>query len=248
MKARELLRPEYSSKFVGAVFAAMFLYLLFSGYTNAALASLFLAVFVPVILHRATVEKSTAESMLKTNVEPLIDIIEDLEVDGKGVVLPTGKNLSESKTYVPAGEIDRVPELYDEMTLVTGMSDEMGISIQSAGKPLVDEAKKRMDYDPKGEGIESSRECMGVLTNGLNLAKSFSFREEGRSYKLRITLGGYDGFCQGLRNRKERICTSVGCPICSSYMICAVEGLDKPLQIEDLKREDGHIKITLEEV
>lgn len=248
MKARDIVKPEYTSKMVGAIFAVMFIYLLFSGYTNAAFASFFLAVFIPIILHRATVEKDTADSMLKTNVQPLINLIEDLEIEGKGIVIPEGKNLSESKVYVPAGEIDSLPELYDEMTLVTGLSDEMGVSLQAPGKPLVDEAMKRVDYEPSGEGIESSRECMGVLTNGLNLANSYSFREEDEGYKLRITLGGYDDFCEGLRKKKERICTSVGCPICSSYMVCAVKGLEKPLRIEDFEKDDKHIKFTLGEV
>ncbi len=249
MKIGDLKKPEYLSKVFGTIFIVLSIYLFISTENmNIAFGSLFIGVITIVILHFKTVEKSTAESMLESSVLPLNDLIGDLDLKGDGVYIPPGKNLSSSRTYIPAGDFKGLPDIYDEMTIITGGVGRTGISLKPLGAPIVSEAKIRMESDLDGVGIEGAREGMGILTHGLSLAKSFSFREDEGQFKLRITHDGYNDYCEGLRKYSTKLCTRTGCPICSAYLTCASEGMKTPLRVVEFEKEDKHIKYTLEDV
>lgn len=248
MKITKILRPEYISKVIGAAFLIIALYLfLYTSYTNAALASGFIGIFTILIVNQPTVDESTAKAELSSGVIPVNDLLKDLELKGNGVAVPPIRNLTESRTYIPAGELKELPELYDDMSVVSGGRGNMGVSLVPMGKTLMDEAKSKMEYDIEGEGIEASREIMGHLSQGMELAKSFSLRDE-EFVKLRITHGKYLDYCEKLRDESEDVCTRTGCPICSAYMTTAAEGISKPLKIINLEKDGKHIKIDLEEV
>ena len=246
MKTSDILKPMYISKVIGGLFLVLSAYLFFmTSYFNAALGSFFIGIVTVVILHLPTVEEETSIASLECDVVPLENILKDLELSGNGISVKPSEDLSESRIFVPSDEMDGVPDLYDEITLV---SDGLGISIPPPGLPLLKKAKERMEYDYLAEGIEGARECMGILTHGLDLAGSFSFREEDGRYKLRITHKRYWDYCKELREENGEICTRTACPLCSSYITCASEGLDKSLKISDFKVEDKHVIYTLEEV
>ncbi len=249
MNIGDLKKPEYLSKVIGSAFIILSVYLFISTeFINTAFGALFIGVVTITIMHFRTVEKSTAESMLESSVLPLNDLLEDLDLNGDGVYVPPGQNLSSSRTYVPAGEFRGVPNIYDEMTIITGGGGRTGISLIPLGKPILHQAKERMESDLDGVGIEGAREGMGILTHGLSLAKSFSLRREDGSIKLRITHNGYNKYCEKLRGRSTKLCTRTGCPICSAYITCASEGLDASLRVVSFEKEDKHVKFTLEEV
>lgn len=248
MKISKILRPEYISKIIGTVFIMIALYLFFyTSYTNAALASGFIGIFTILIVNQPTVDESTAKAELSSGVKPINDLLKDLEVKGTGIAVPPIRNLTESRTYIPAGELRELPDLYDDMTVVTGGRGNMGVSIVPLGKTLLDEAKSKMEYDIEGEGIEASREIMGHLSQGMELAKSFSLRDE-EYIKLRITHGKYLDYCEKLRKDSSDICKRTGCPICSAYVTAAAEGISKPLRVFKLEKDGKYIKIGLEEV
>ncbi|MFP4050580.1 MAG: hypothetical protein ACLFVB_02435 [Thermoplasmata archaeon] len=248
MKIYKILRPEYISKVIGAVFLATALYLfLYTDYTNAALASAFIGIFTVLIVNQPTVDESTAKAELSSGVTPINELLKDLELKSKGIAVPPMRNLTESRTYIPAGDFKELPELYDDMTVVSGGRGNMGVSLVPLGKTLLDEAKSKMEYDIEGEGIEASREIMGHLSQGMELAKSFSLRDE-EYIKLRITHGKYLDYCEKLREDSPDICTRTGCPICSAYVTAAAEGISKPLRVFKLEKDGKYIKIGLEEV
>lgn len=249
MDFTDIKRPEYISKIIGTVFIILSVYLfMFTEYLNIAFGSLFIGVLTITIMHLKTVEKTTAEGMLRSSVVPLDDLLDDLDLKGHGIFIPPGKQLSSSRTYIPAGEFTGIPNIYDEMTIITGGAGRRGISIEPLGEPLLKDAKERMESDLGGVGIEGAREGMGILTHGLSLAKSFSLRREDDEVKLRITHGDYNEYCEELRDKTADLCTRSGCPICSAYLTCASEGLDTPLRVVEFEKKDKHIKYTLEEV
>lgn len=248
MRPADIKKPEYLSKIVGTAFMMLSIYLfLYTEYINIAFGSFFIGIITITILHFKTVEKSTSESMLESSVIPLNDLLEDLDLKGDGVYIPPGQHLSSSRTYIPAGRFKGIPTIYDEMTVITGGAGRTGISLKPVGGPILREAKERMESDLDGSGIEGAREGMGILTHGLSLARSFSFRREDGLVKLRITHNGYNDYCEKLREESSKLCTRTGCPICSAYLTCACEGLSTPLRVVGFEKEDKHIKFTLEE-
>ncbi len=245
----KLLRPEYSSKILGVVFLSLSVYIFFfTHHTNAAIGAFFIGIFTLLIIHIPTVEKDTAVAGLKSGVLSIHYLLDDLDVSDKGAFVYPHKNLTESRVYISADEFQNLPDLYDEMSIVSGGRGRTGVSLSPPGKPLLDEAKEKMEYDLEGQGIEAGRESMGYLSQGMGLAKSFSLRKEKGVIKVRITLDDYDDYCEEMRGEAEKLCTRTGCPICSAYLTAASESLSKNLKVKKFEKEGKHIKYTLEEI
>ncbi len=245
MKPSDLLRPEYSSKIIGVLFISTGIYLLlFTPYRNAGLASLFIGVFTALIVNLRTVEEDTAISELVCSVAPLHSLVSDLNIRGNGVLVPPGGNLRRTRVFVPASkEFRGLPDLYDEMTLVTGDAGRVGVSLEPPGKPLASEAAVRLGTETSG--IEGAREMMGMLSHGLGLARSFSVIREDDNIRLRITHGTYGDYCNRLREDSPGICEKTACPLCSAYLTALSESMEKPVRIVSLEKEDEHVKYTL---
>lgn len=249
MRLSEIYRSENISKLVGVSFVLVGIYLISStDYVNAGIAFLLVGSFTAIVMNGGTMDVSTAISSLESSVSPLYSIIQDLKMEGDGFYIPPGGNLKSSRVFVPAGKnIRGLPDLYDEMTLVTGDAGRQGISLDLPGRPLYEEASARLDHEPKG--MEGAREAMGMLTYGLGLAKSFSLREEDDDViKLRLTHGRYTSYCRGIREESPGICQKTCCPLCSSYLMALAEATSKPFGIQGFDVEDEHVKFTLKVV
>lgn len=246
MKVIDIGKPEIVSKLIGGVFIVLGIYLLmFTPHMNASLGALFIGIFSVLILNFPTVEKDTALSELESSIAPLENILDDLDLKGKGVFIPPREELSETRVFIPAGEFEGLPKIYDEMTIVPGGKGKTGVSIPPPGYPLVEEAKERMEYEMEGESVEEARELMGMMAHGLDLVKSFSFRKKKDIYKLRLTQGTYMDVCSEIKKMHENITTRTGCPISSAFLAAAAEGVSRPLRITDFEEEGVHMKYTL---
>jgi len=249
MEKHRLLKPEYSSKLIGILFISISLYLfLLTDHINAGLAAAFIGIFTMLIVHYPTVEEDVAVAELKSGILSYHNILEDLDLSNNGVLIPPNDNLTESRVYIPAGKMEYIPDIYDEMTVVSSGRGRTGVSLVPPGQPLLEEAKDRIEYSIEAKGIESGRECMGHLSKGMGLAKSFSFRKKDDRIRIRITLDRYEDYCENLRESSSNICTRTACPICSAYLTSASEVLSSPLKIKDFEKEKNHIKYELEEV
>ncbi len=249
MREHKLLQPEHSSKVIGIIFISISIYLfLLTDHRNAGLAAAFIGIFTMLIVHYPTVEKDVAIAGLKSGILSYHCLLEELDVSETGVILPPGNNLTESRIYIPAGRFEGIPEIYDEMTIISSDRGRTGVSLVPPGQPLLEEAKDRIEYKIEGKGMQSGRECMGHLSKGMGLAKSFSFREKDDEIRIRITLDRYDDYCENLIEDSPNICTRTGCPICNAYLTTASEALSSSLKIESFEKENNHIKYRLEEV
>ena len=247
MAKHKLLRPEYSSKIIAVIFISISVYLfLFTDHINPALASAFIGILTLLIVNFPTVEEDVSIASLKSGVLSYHEILDDLEVASMGIHIPPKGDLTGSRAYIPASESIEVPEISDEMTIVSLGRGKIGIAVTPPGYPLLEEAKERIGYDLEDKGLESGRECMGHLSEGMGLARSFSFRREDGNVKLRITHGRYQDYCASLREVSTNICTRTGCPICSAFLTGASESLSSRLKVVDFEVEGRHIKFDLE--
>ncbi|MFP4171250.1 MAG: hypothetical protein ACLFUV_09600 [Methanomassiliicoccales archaeon] len=241
----KLLRPENASKVAGAsLLAISALLFLLTDQLAAGMGAAFIGVLVIVLMHERTVEEEVAVAAMESGVQTIDHLLNDLEVRGKGVIVPPSRNLTESRVYVPAGELRRLPDLYDEMGVVS-TGGEAGISLKPPGAPLLDEAKRRMEGDLEGSGLEGARECMNHLSVGMELASGYELdREEG--IWLNITLGKYAESCGRLR--EGGICEKTGCPVCSAFLTALAEALSRPIRIVEVEWKNGTVKYSLEEL
>ncbi len=235
-----------TSKIAGAVFIGIGVYLIvFTEFRNAGFGALFIGILTLLIINPETVEDKVATAELESNVKPMHDLLSDLNVMGKGVMVAPNNNLKNTRVFVPAGkELRALPDLYDEMVIVAGGAGRLGVSLVPPGKPIYDEALSRLDTTMSD--IEGAREVMGMLSHGLDMAKSFSVREEDDLLKLRITHGRYDDYCARVMERSEGICEKTACPICSSYLMALTESIGSPLAIKEFEKEGKHVKYDLE--
>ena len=246
MKASDILKPKITSKIAAAVFVFIGIYLLlFTEHRNAGLGALFIGIFTGLIVNESTVEEEIATAEMESSTEPLHSLLTDLKVLGNGVMVPPSGDLSKTRVYLPAGkDLRRLPDLFDEMVVVTGGTGRLGISLVPPGEPIYGKALSKLDY--RGDGIEGAREVMGMLSHGMGMAGSFSVREEQDEFKLRITHGRYLDYCDKTMSRSQGICQKTACPLCSAYLMALVEGVSSPLAIKDFEREGPHVKYTLE--
>ncbi len=246
MKMTDISKPRYTSKIAAAVFIILGVYLLiFTDHRNAGLGAIFIGILTGLIVNTGTVEETIATAELESAVEPMHSLLTDLNVMGKGVMIPPKDDLKQTRVFVPAGkELRRLPDLYDEMVVVTGGAGRLGISLVPPGEPLYTEALSRLDTGTSG--IEGAREVMGMLTHGMDMAKSFSVRREDDTFKLRITHGRYGDYCARVMDKSNGICEKTACPFCSAYLMALAENISKPIAITKFQKEGKHVKYTLE--
>jgi len=231
----------------GGIFVGIGLYLLiFTNYNTPGFGSLFLGIFISLVMKGGLVEEEVSKSSLESGVESLDLLLDDLGLSGNGVFVPEGDTLSSPRTYVPAGSFQRLPELYDEMMVVSSEGGRVGISLIPTGKPLFDEASSRLENT--SEGIEGAREIMGMLSHGMGLTKSCSIREDEEVISIRLTHGVYGDYCSKLRENRPDICVRTGCPICSAFLTAACSALSEPLLIKDFEVRQPHIIYRMERV
>ncbi len=248
MKLSTLKKPEYSSKIAGAVFFIIALLLfLFTQYTTAALGAAFIGLLLVLLIHESTVEEEVAIAGLFSGVSSLNRLLDDLEIDGNAIAVPPGKNLTESRTYIPAGDFNGLPDLYDEMSIV-GVEGKTGISLVPVGLPLLELAKNRMKYDLKDSGMEGVHDCLSHLSIGMEMARSYHLKEENGETRLIINLSKYENCCQKLRKESGDLCRKAVCPICSAFITGISEGSSLPIRIVRFERKENLAEFLLEKI
>lgn len=245
MGVSELLKINNISKIIGGICVVLAIYLIiFTPYTNAALAYLLIGTLTIILLHDDFIDMNTSKAQLKSSFHPLDTLLTNLNVRNNGVYIPTRNDLDETRLFIPTGEAE-IKRKKKGVLIIPGDSifiEEKGVAFEPPGLPLFDEAKNQMKEEKSGEP------CMTQLTESLNLAKSFKFTEKDNRYRLRITHGPYEDYCEDMRKKSKYVCERTACPLCSSYLIAAVEGLEKPLKIIDFKKEGHHVIFYLEEI
>lgn len=222
------------------------LYLLIStSHMTIGFGALFIGIFTLMVMTGNTVDKRVAESSMKADADTLDEVLEELGIQGKLVQVPSSDTLSMPRTFVPVSEFKGLPDLQDEMVIVTSGTGRVGLSIIPPGLHLMERGEEHLE-EPV-QGIEGAREIMGVLTHGLGLARSFSIREEDGIIKVRITHGDYKDYCDSLREERGDICTRTGCPLCSAYLTAASKYTDKSLRLKGFNVDGDHVTYSLED-
>jgi hypothetical protein len=178
-----------------------------------------------------------ADAIAITGVLDLGRILSSLLIEGRGIYVPASE-AGRTKVFVPvAGAPAEVP--------LSG-----GIFISGAGKGIL--------LDPPGYGLLScsrlicptlteeglENEIADILENGLELARKVTVKREGDSVTVSMVDLANAGLCSTVRKENPRLCTQMGCPICSFAACMVADGLRRRVRIEEAEVRGKVVKAT----
>ena len=120
-----------------------------------------------------------------------------------------------------------------------------GLLLVPTGRPLYDRLVREsgLVVPDTVEGVCTAiREAGGVA---LGIADRVDAVPEGDG--LVVTLGGYrlyDG-CKAVREASPRVCTMIGCPVCSCFGVMAAAGLGRTCILENVATDDRDRSVRL---
>jgi uncharacterized membrane protein YidH (DUF202 family) len=178
-----------------------------------------------------------ADALAVTGVLDLGRILSSLLIEGRGIYVPASE-AGRTKVFVPVAEAPaEIP--------LSG-----GIFVSGAGKGIL--------LDPPGygllacsrlispalteEGLEN--EIADILENGLELARKVTVTREGNSITVSMADLANAGLCSTVRKENPRLCTQLGCPICSFTACMVADGLRRRVRIEEVEVRGKVVKAT----
>jgi hypothetical protein len=92
------------------------------------------------------------------------------------------------------------------------------------------------------EGLEN--EIKETLENGLELASVVSVKRDDYHITVSMRDAANRGLCDAMRGINPKICSIIGCPVCSGIACMIVEGTGRDVRIETVNIEGRTTKVT----
>ena len=196
-------------------------------FLTLALGSFFLGVFAIVLVTQKVVSRELDQAIQQGQMENHHNMLESLNVTGSGIYVPVRSpkgRIKDVRVFIPLKKKGRVkiPPLDDAEVFKTGINDtEIGISFVPPGKNLLEQFELDLgvlfvDVAP-GELEQYLRSH--ITTAGL--VKDINIKVEEDRARVIITQGEHLQLCETAHESYQGLCTTVGCPICSS-ILCAL--------------------------
>lgn len=169
-------------------------------------------------------------------------ILSGLLIESRGIYLPAALagatkvfvSLAEGSTDVPkaAGNVFVAPR-----------EGAKGIMLDPPGYGLLAHARE-IGASFTNDGLEN--EIKDMLENSMELAKRATIQRSGDEITVSMSGLANAGLCARVRKAEPRICTQIGCPVCS-FVACAItEGTGRKLRIKAVDVEGRTVNATFE--
>lgn len=186
-------------------------------------------------------------TLLDSSTVPLLLIIDriisDLNLQGKGVYLPP-RSLREIKggtLFIPSRNEIILPPIEETAEGRVFLRNPNGICLSPPGLGLTNLYEEELGRDFVGADMAYLQNNLPALfIEGLELAEDLEINVEGEIIHVKIAGSAYADICREIRNTAPKICTFIGCPLCSSIALTLTRTMGKPILIEKVERsEDG---------
>jgi len=181
---------------------------------------------------------STAISSLKT----IDQIITDLNYKGKAIYLPPRyvKELKGGKVFIPSKKDLAMPPVEEIAEEKVFLKNPKGMCLTPPGLGLVNLYENELGKDFAEVDLNYLQNNLPKLfVEGLEIAEDLEINIENNTIKAKITGSINKDLCNETRELPN-ICSSIGCPICSSIAIALTRATGKSVIIEKTEvPEDG---------
>jgi len=195
----------------------------------------------PVRYVKSSLLDSTSFSSLVT-----IDrIIADLNYKGKGIYLPPRylKGLKEGTVFISSEE-DTTIATIDEVTKEkVFLKNPRGMCLTPSGLDLANLFETELGTDfAKADLKYLQGNLPKLFIEGLEIAKDFEMDVHDNMIHVKITEPVYKEFCNQVRTKLSNVCSSFGCPLCSSVACALARSSGEPVVIEKIETStDGEV-------
>jgi hypothetical protein len=211
--------------------------LAFVGMALAFWGALFLFI-KPVAYIKASLLDSTVIPFLTT----IDHIMSELNYKGKGIHLPPRylKELKGGKVFIPMKKEIILPPMEEVAEEQVFLKNPKGICFTPPGLGLVNLFENELGTDFTRADLNYLQNNLPkLLIEDLEIAEDFELKIENNMIQVKITSSIYKDFWKEAR-KLSNICSSIGCPLCSSIAIALTRATGKPVIIENTEAtEDG---------
>jgi len=194
----------------------------------------------PIRYVKSSLLDSTAISTL-TNVSR---VMAGLGYRGKGIYLPSRylKGLKGATVFISSKEDSIIPTLEEISKENVFLKNPDGICLTPSGLGLVNLFEEELGTNFAKVNLKYLQDNLPTLfVEGLEIAKDFEMRTQGNMVHVKMTETIYKDICNEIR-KLPNICSSFGCPLCSSIACALARSSGEPVVIEKIELSaDGNV-------
>lgn len=254
MSIRSTLKnPPVRAKVMGSLLIVIGIFLIISHddsiYLNIGFGAVFIGIFAIFVITEKTVPKKINNAQLLSNMEFLHSLTNNLDLNGNGLYIPAGGNLTKERVFIPLQDEEKynLPPLDNNSVFITGTSgSSLGVVLVPPGLGLLDLYEREFGINIEDIEIDELGQNLQMITHGLDLVKDLSIKSEDKAHiRLKITPSKNNDICEGIVKNREKMCKQAGCPICSSILCAITRSLGKKIRIQELDRKDKEVIFKL---
>ena len=186
------------------------------------------------------VKTSLLDSTAISSLTSLNQIITELNLRGKAIYLPP-KHLKETKggtLFIPSKKELIIPSAEEAAEEKVFLKNPKGIRLTPPGLALTNLYEKELRKDFAKVNLNYLQNNLPKLfIENLEIAEDFEMNIEGDTIQVKIRGSIYNDLCNEVR-KLSNICSSFGCPLCSSIAVALTRAAGKPVLVENIEVSD----------
>ena len=186
------------------------------------------------------VKTSLLDSTAVSSLTSIDQIITELNFKGKAIYLPP-KNLKETKggkLFIPSKKELIIPPAEEATEEKVFLRNPKGIRLTPPGLGLANLYEKELRKNFAKVNLQYLQNNLPKLfIENLEIAEDFEMNIEDNKIQVKIVGSVYNDLCNEAR-KLSNICSSFGCPLCSSIAVALTRATGKPVLVENIEVSD----------
>jgi hypothetical protein len=265
------VRPKLTGLFFILIGLALIMSREDSLFQKIGFSAIFIGIFLIFIVTEKAIPKVLFDAQMLSNMELLHSIIKDQKLKGNGIYIPTGKNLSKERVFVPILENNNqynfklkddtvfITEIEvgalskDRSVILSNSNDtspfkktDVGVVFAPPGLEILESIEGEKGKTTKDLNIGELEKYLQIMIGGFEIIRDLSIKMDGeKNISVVITHLNYKDVCSKIYKDMGIICRQTGCPICSSILCALTRSLNKKIRIEDVKVKNELVEYKL---